>query len=113
MVHPTSLKKEIVSEKQSGKSLLQISNERSISYSTVKRIWSKYQKEGEQGLVSKYDNCGAKKPLFYKISRMSVWLKRKHRSWGAPFILTILGERYPNENCLMYERCNNGILSRD
>ena len=45
-----------------------------------------------------YHNCGPKTIKgSYKVYRGSKWLKRKHPKWGAPFIRTILKERYPKE----------------
>lgn len=88
----------IVSEKLSGKSLLQISTDHSISYSTVKRIWLRYRQEGEKGLVPKYDNCGERGTKYYRIYRLSIVLKRKYPNCGSPYILTILSKRYANEN---------------
>jgi len=87
----------IVREKESGKSLLSISEEHGFSYSTVKRVWQSYSQNGERGLSPKYDNCGVKRPHHYRVYRMSTMLKRKYPQWGAPYILTILSERYPDE----------------
>jgi len=92
-----STRQKIVSEKQSGKSLLNISDTYGFSYSTVKRVWQSYTQSGVAGLSPKYDNCGAKRPHHYRIYRMSTMLKRKYPEWGAPYILTILSERYPEE----------------
>lgn len=95
MYYSLDIREAIVVDKNNGKTLLQISEERSISYSTIKRIWSLYQKGGKQNLVLKYSNCGLKQPKYYKMYRRSTWLKRKHPNWGAPYIATILSERYP------------------
>jgi len=90
-----SKRRQIIVEKESGKSLIQISTDLHIPYSTVKRTWQRYQKEGEKGLVSKYANCGLKRPKYYRAYRFSMMLKRKYPSWGAPYIQTILSKRYP------------------
>lgn len=97
MFYPVDIRHAIISEKQSGKSLSQISQDRNISYSTVKRIWQVYQQHGKQGLIAQYSNCGPQRPKFYRMYRRSTWLKKRHPSWGAPFILTILAERYAHE----------------
>ena len=91
-----SKRRQIVSEKESGKSLQAISTDLQISYSTVKRIWRRYQQEGEAGLICKYANCGPKRPKHYRAYRFCVMLKRKYPSWGAPYIQTLLSKRYPN-----------------
>lgn len=90
-----SKRRRIVSEKQSGKSLIQISEELQIPYSTVKRVWRVYSEEGEKGLFAKYSNCGPKQPRYYKVYRFGLMLKRKYPKWGAPYIQAILSRRYP------------------
>lgn len=90
-----SKRRQIVEEKESGKSLQEISIDLQVSYSTVKRIWQRYRKEGEKGLISKYANCGPKRPKYYRLYRFSIALKRKYPHWGAPYIQTILAKRYP------------------
>ncbi len=61
-----------------------------LSYSTVKRVWQSYTRNGLAGLSPKYNNCGSERPHHYRIYRMSIMLKRKYPEWGAPYILTIL-----------------------
>ena len=90
-----SKRRQIVVEKGLGKSLQQISIDLQISYSTVKRVWQRYQNEGKKGLISKYANCGPKRPKYYRVYRFSMMLKRKYPNWGAPYIQTILAKRYP------------------
>ena len=97
MYHSIKIREQIIKEKEDGKTLVQISEELSISYSTVQRIWGLYKKGGKENLQFRYSNCGLKRPKFYRIYRLSIWLKRKHPTWGAPYIYTILSERYPNE----------------
>ena len=90
----------IVIEKKQGKSLVAISREQNLSYRTVKRIWRSYKQEGIEGIKPKYYNCGPKKPKYYKMYRISIFLKKKYSKyadWGAPFIQTILSQRYPDE----------------
>ena len=36
--------------------------------------------------------------FYYRAYRFSIRLKKKYPEWGAPFILTLLAERYPNES---------------
>jgi len=92
------LRELIVREKESGKSLVKIADEQNLSYSTTCNIWRLYKAKGLKGLKPKYNNCGPKEILSsYRIYRMSKWLKRRYPNWGAPFIKTILEERYPQE----------------
>ncbi len=88
----------IVTQKLKGKPLTKIAMENNFSYSTTCRIWRRFKSNGLEGLCASYANCGPstiKKSK--KIHRCSLWLKRKHPKWGAPFIMTILKERYPLE----------------
>lgn len=87
----------IVSEKLLGKSLLAISSEHNISYSTVKRIWSRYRKEGTSGLSPKYENCGQTGSKYHKFYELAIQTKKAHPKWGSPYILTLLSKEYPEE----------------
>ena len=88
----------IVNQKLKGKSLTCIAMENNFSYSTTCRIWRRFKRNGLQGLSANYANCGPRTIKYSKkVYRCSVWLKRKHPKWGAPFIMTILKERYPVE----------------
>jgi len=92
------LRELIVREKESGKSLVKIADEQNLSYSTTCNIWRLYKAKGLKGLRPNYNNCGPKNIVSsYRIYRMSKWLKRRYPNWGAPFIKTILEERYPQE----------------
>lgn len=53
-------RKLIVKLRNLGEPFSQISKSTSVPLSSVKRIWYRYQKEGEIGLFTKYANCGRK-----------------------------------------------------
>lgn len=89
----------IVEQKLSGKTLVAISDEQSIAYSTVRRIWKRYQQGGFENLKPRYENCGSKVPKHYRMYRRSIWLKRHHPDWGAPYILTLIRQKYPQATC--------------
>jgi len=95
MYHPLHRRKLVVEEKLGGKSLALISEEQSVPYSTVCRIWQSYQSGGWANVELRYSNCGPKRPKFYRVFRMSTWLRRKHPTWGAPYILTMIAKKYP------------------
>ena len=97
MYYSKQKRESIVASKKGGKSLLQISKDEGISYSTVRRIWKRYKLEGIENIGPKYSNCGPKRAHYYRIYRQSTWLKRLHPQWGAAYILTILSERNPKE----------------
>ena len=91
-----SVRQQIMEEKTRGKSLLRISEQYHLSYSTLRNLWKRYRAEGAQGLVPHYKRCGPSKPksdaLIY---RAALWLKRQHEQWGAPLIRLILQEPMP------------------
>lgn len=92
-------REQIIKEKQGGKTLKQIAIENGFAYSSTCRIWRLFKQQGLPGLVPKYDNCGPKTiKKSAKIHRCSLWLKRRHPDWGAPFILAILEDRYLQED---------------
>lgn len=92
-------RKLIVQQKLKGKTLKSISEENNFSYSTTCRIWRRFKTNGSEGLQADYKNCGPRTIKHSKkIHRCSVWLKRKYPKWGAPFIKTILEERYAEES---------------
>lgn len=92
---PLAIRKEIISLRQSGKQHAEISQTLNVPFATVKHIWGKYKKEGEEGLMTKYANCGVKtirSPA--KMYRVTLWLKRLHPLWGAGRIRVGLCSRY-------------------
>ena len=90
-----STRLQIIEQFQLGKSKKSISDAFSVSYPTVLTLIKRYEEEGQSGLKPKYVHCG---PQTIKsdslIYRTSLWLKRLHPQWGAPFILLQLKERY-------------------
>ncbi len=92
------IREQIVKLKQEGKSYQEIANELGLSRYSVKKIWSRYEKEGEPGLVPSYEHCGRKESKFEKLVwRSTRYLKRLHPSWGAGFIRVKLSQRWPDK----------------
>lgn len=93
---PLSVRQMIVREKQKGSSLAAISEKHHLSYTTVRRIYQRYLREGTKGLVPRFSNCGVKKRSARQMlfRRASLWLKRLHPNWGAGFIKVQLERRY-------------------
>ena len=89
------LRERIIQLKQEGLTLAKISEDLSLTYSNVRSIWGRYQKEGELGLQTCYSNCGKPKPSPDNVVyRASLWLKHLHSQWGAPRIHAGLQSRY-------------------
>src|SRR3954469_11998320 len=67
-----------------GSSMIAVSKEHGLSYSTIRKLWKGYKKEGTHGLKPHYERCGPQQPksegLIY---RCALWLKRHHPNWGA------------------------------
>lgn len=79
-----------------GEKLLAISEQYHLSYSTVRGICKRYREEGAPGLLPHYSNCGRSLAQGFGpvVHRAALWLKRRHRQWGASLILLVLRERY-------------------
>lgn len=100
MGQATSLahRKSIVVLREAGKTHTAISEELSIPLSTVKLIWLRYKKDGEQGLSTNYHHSGVKTIRSNKLMcRAALWLRRLHPSWGAGRIRIGLLSRYSVE----------------
>ena len=92
---PIHIRWRIIEEKASGKKLLDISEQHHLSYSSVRNIYRRYQREGPEGLGARYERCGPKRgPMNTVVHRAAVWLKRHHPRWGGGMIRTLLQERY-------------------
>lgn len=86
----------VVSMKQSGHSNAKISEGLQIGLGTVKNIWKRYQLFGEPGLSACYKNCGRlAKEDDSRAFRLIRLLKHLHPTWGVPFILLKIVEKYP------------------
>ncbi|WP_408641812.1 hypothetical protein [Spirosoma rhododendri] len=78
-----------------GKSYCQISQELSVSYDAVRRISKRQGQFGEVGLLPRYKQCGTVGVRLAALyHRVSLWLKRAHPLWGAPYIRLQLNARY-------------------
>jgi len=91
---PLCVRKRIVKLRKNGKKFTTISEEEQIPYSTVCRIWKRFEEKGISGLSTNYKNCGLKGCQTVKIKRIALWLRYLHPNWGAPFIHMILEDRY-------------------
>jgi hypothetical protein len=89
------LRERIIQLKQANYTLVKISEELPLTYSNVRSIWGRYQKEGASGLQTSYSKCGKSKPSRDNvIYQASLWLKHLHAQWGTPRIHAGLQSRY-------------------
>lgn len=91
---PLHQRARIVKARQSGKKFTTISQEEQVSYSSVRKIWKRFEVKGLEGLAANYRNCGLQGCQTKRIKRVALWLRHLHPDWGAPFIHMILEERY-------------------
>lgn len=89
-----SIREEIVKMRQQGKKFTRISKELDVSYSSVRKIWKRFEEKGISGLLTNYENCGPKGCQNVKIKRVALWLRYLHPNWGAPYIHMVLEEHY-------------------
>lgn len=102
-----AVREEIVQLRQAGKKFTEISRELEIPYSTIRQIWGRFKEKGLVGLGADYQNCGPKESRYKDVKRVGLWLRRLHPNWGAPYICTILADRYgekavPSARTLQY-----------
>lgn len=92
---PFATRQQIAQLRAQGKAYRQISQEMAVSYDAVRRICKRQDQLGEAGLLPRYKQCGTtgiRLAAFYH--RVSLWLKRAHPLWGAPYIHLQLDARY-------------------
>lgn len=94
-----SVRTSVVREYEAGKSLQHISREQGVPYRTVRRLCKSFREGGWDNLVPRYHQCGKSNvDRNYRMRRICCWLKRKHPQWGAPFIRTVMEERFGGES---------------
>ena len=90
------LREQFIALKQQGCSLPSICVQLGLHYGTACHLSAQLRRQGD--LAVHYRNCGPKKPLTAApLVRAALWLRRRHGSWGAPFIHLKLSERYGSE----------------
>src|SRR5712691_7340837 len=94
---PVPVRRAIVQRHQEGASLRGIARELHLARDTVRRIWRRYRDQGPAGLAPRYAPCGRRGPRSSRLLfRATVWLRRRHPSWGAGLIRLLLQQRWPD-----------------
>ena len=92
---PYDIRKQIVQQHQAGLSLTHIASELPYSYDGVCKIWRRYLHFGWEGLASSYQKCG-RPPVFDEAIKTQI-LEHKNGDQGAPYIRSIMIEKYPDK----------------
>lgn len=91
-----AVREQFIRLKDQGYSLSVISEQLGLRYGTACKLSAQFKREGN--LSVHYQHCGSKNrktdPL---LVRASLWLRRLHPGWGAPFIRLQLVRRYGAE----------------
>lgn len=90
---PYSYREKIIQYRESGKKLREIVELIPYSEGSIKRILSRYKKEGKAGLQTRYQNCGIKSP--YDIEIRNRVKSVKDGDQGAGYVRSKLLEQYP------------------
>ncbi len=93
-----SLRLKIIEEWKGGqKNYSELKRRHGVSYNTVRSLCQRYEAQGEAGLLPNYSNCGrrvgAEHEKSYRLVRL---VKHLHPSWGVPYIVGRLKEKYPD-----------------
>lgn len=112
-----SERERVVELYKAGTSMLQISSQLSMNYKTVKKLIKRHQSSGDEGIQTRYHQCGRKRSYeserAYRLVRM---YKYFHPEWGVGYILMKIREKYPElpvSDSRVYERRlrNDHLLS--
>lgn len=92
-----SERRKIVSMREQGHSLQAISEELGRAYETVRRIYHRYQQDGQ--LEANYDRCRHQAIRSREaIYQRAIQLKQVHPKWGAGLIWVELAEEFDEED---------------
>ena len=91
-----SKRERAISMYKTGEKKVRISEELGISYYTVLNWIKRYKEGGEEGLKTKYSNCGRSRRISSTIKDRAIEMKRDHEDWGSDYILMQLRREYPD-----------------
>ena len=80
------------------KSLLWISKELNISYTSLRTWLKRYESQGARGLRPRYEACGRSRKFSQAIIQRATPYKKQHEDWGAGFILLKLEDDFPGQS---------------
>lgn len=91
---PYDLRKQIIKLRNTGMTYSSISKEVGYSLSGVKKIWYRYQKEGEESLTTQYHNCGRKSDFVQAVHDAIAEIRTGDQ--GASYVYSKLKQDYPH-----------------
>ena len=92
------VREELVRRRLQGESLTAIAADLSLKYRTVRGLWQRYRRQGEQALEPDYGRCGRRGPRFAPpLCEAALALRREHPRWGAGLICLQLREQFPDQ----------------
>lgn len=95
---PKPLREEVVRRRRRGQRLTRIAAELGLRCRTVRGLWQRYRRRGEQGLEPDYARCGRRGPrLARPVYETALARRRAHPRWGAPLIRLERRVRFPQE----------------
>lgn len=85
----------IIKMRQSGCSFAKIAQELGYSADGVRKIWKRFETQGQDGLKTSYQNSGVRSPY----SELKALVKaEKTGEQGAPYIRSVLMSLYPEQD---------------
>lgn len=91
-----SLRLKIIAGRGEGASYAALARDYKVNYHTVRTLCLRYEAQGESALRPNYSKCGRRVEAGHeKCFRLVRLLKRLHPSWGVPYIIARIKERYP------------------
>lgn len=91
---PYDIRIKIIERRQSGKTFQQIAEEFGYSDRGIKKIWKRFQDHGQTGLKTSYAKSG--RPSLCDQSLWNLIDQVRHGDQGAPYIRSVLLERFPD-----------------
>lgn len=91
---PHDYRLKIIRDRQAGQTWNTIAQQTGYSVSGVKKIWRRYQADGQAGLALRYHRCGRKSPFDVQVRQHLISLKDGEQ--GAPYVRSVLAHQHPD-----------------
>jgi hypothetical protein len=93
---PVAVRQAIVERHQQGQPLAAIAQALAVPFWTVRQVWRRFRKQGAAGLPPGYVRCAPPGPRWDRATqRIALFLRRRHRTWGAPLIRVLWQRQRP------------------